>query len=82
MAKNKLNQVYNIDSRHILESIPQNIEIQTTITSPPYFDMKDYGSKIKLAMDQIYEDYLNDLQNIFGQILKITKVVVTLWIYN
>ena len=44
MAKNKLNQVYNIDSRHILESIPQNIEIQTTITSPPYFDMKDYGA--------------------------------------
>ena len=33
MAKNKLNQVYNIDSRHILESIPQNIEIQTTITT-------------------------------------------------
>lgn len=52
MAKNKLNQVYNIDSRHILESIPQNIEIQTTITSPPYFDMKDYGSEIKLAMDR------------------------------
>ena len=65
MAKNKLNQVYNIDSRHILESIPQNIEIQTTITSPPYFDMKDYGSENQVGYGQIYEDYLNDLQNIF-----------------
>lgn len=80
MAKNKLNQVYNIDSRHILESIPQNIEIQTTITSPPYFDMKDYGSENQVGYGQIYEDYLNDLQNIFGQILKITKDDGTLWI--
>ncbi len=80
MTRNILNRVYNIDSRQILESISQNSEIQTTITSPPYFDMKDYGSENQVGYGQKYEDYLNDLQNIFGQILRITKDDGTLWI--
>jgi hypothetical protein len=36
-------KVFHQDSRKIGQFLPSEIKIQTTITSPPYFDMKDYG---------------------------------------
>ncbi len=43
IVKKKLNTVYNVDSRRISEFFPEDVKIQTTISSPPYYDMKDYG---------------------------------------
>ena len=63
-----MDKVYNIDSRKISEILPDSIQIQTTITSPPYFDMKDYGVENQVGYGQRYDEYLNDLQNIFRQI--------------
>lgn len=75
-----LNKIYNIDARKIAETIPNNVKIQTTITSPPYFDMKDYGCENQVGFGQTYDQYLCDLQGIFQQVLNITKENGTLWI--
>lgn len=75
-----MNSIFKRDSREILDQLPENIRINTTITSPPYFDMKNYGSKNQIGYGQSYQDYLNDLQQIFGDILKITEEDGTLWI--
>ena len=75
-----LNTIYNIDSRLLLDTIPKEILIQTTITSPPYFDMKDYGVENQIGYGQKYDDYLDDLQFIFKQVLERTKKDGTLWI--
>jgi len=75
-----MDKVYNIDSRKISEILPDSIQIQTTITSPPYFDMKDYGVENQVGYGQRYDEYLNDLQNIFRQIKDKTKEDGTLWI--
>ncbi len=72
--------VYNEDARNILESISPNIKVRTTITSPPYFDMKDYGTDNQIGYGQTYQDYLLDLQSIFQDVLKITEDDGTLWI--
>ena len=58
--KDKLNTIYNIDSRRISEVLSDNIRIQTTISSPPYFDMKDYGEDDQIGYGQSYEDYLQE----------------------
>lgn len=75
-----LNRIYNIDARKIAETIPNDVKIQTTITSPPYFDMKDYGCKNQVGFGQTYDQYLHDLQDIFRQVLSVTKGNGTLWI--
>lgn len=75
-----LNIIYNIDARRIAETIPNDVKVQTTITSPPYFDMKDYGCENQVGFGQTYEQYLHDLQDIFGQVLSVTKENGTLWI--
>jgi DNA modification methylase len=80
MSKERINIVYNIDSRNIGSILPNKSLIQTTITSPPYFDMKDYGMKNQIGFGQTYENYLDDLQSIFKDILNRTKDNGTLWI--
>lgn len=74
------NHIYNIDSRKISETLDKAFQIQTTITSPPYFDMKDYGVDGQVGYGQKYEDYLDDLKLIFKQVLHQTKDDGTLWI--
>ena len=80
MSKKQTNIVYNIDSRNIGSILPNKSLIQTTITSPPYFDMKDYGVENQIGFGQTYEKYLDDLQCIFKDILNRTKDNGTLWI--
>lgn len=74
------NCIYNVDSRKISEILNKDVQIQTTITSPPYFDMKDYGVDGQVGYGQKYDDYLDDLQSIFGQVYTYTKDNGTLWI--
>lgn len=75
-----MNKVYNGDSRCLSEILPEGVQVQTTITSPPYFDMKDYGVEGQIGFGQKYEEYLEDLKEIFAQIYTVTKDDGTLWI--
>lgn len=77
---NKINTVYNIDARKILETIPLETKISTTITSPPYYDMKDYQVENQIGYGQTYDEYLNDLKSIFESIYNITNDDGSLWI--
>ncbi|GAC1030780.1 hypothetical protein thsps21_16070 [Pseudomonas sp. No.21] len=72
------NTISNSDARKIADLRIK--EITTTITSPPYFDMKDYGSKNQIGFGQTYKQYLDDLQKVFQSIYESTKSCGTLWI--
>lgn len=79
-SSKKINIVYNKDARTILKTVSPKIKVQTTITSPPYFDMKDYNSENQVGYGQTYSDYLDDLKSIFKGVFDITKEDGTLWI--
>ncbi len=72
--------IYNVDARNILQILRPETQIQTTITSPPYFDMKDYGIDGQIGFGQSYNDYLDDLKQVFSGVLERTKSDGTLWI--
>lgn len=74
------NIIFHADVRKIKEYIKETNYISTTITSPPYFDMKDYGSENQIGFGQSYEEYLLDLKSVFQDIYSITKDDGTLWI--
>ncbi|MBR4811023.1 MAG: DNA adenine methylase [Bacteroidaceae bacterium] len=78
--KKKYNVVYNEDSRKLSSILPADITIQTTITSPPYFDMKDYGVDGQIGYGQKYNDYLEDLKYVFSQVYEKTSNSGTLWV--
>ena len=75
-----INRILNSDSRRMSEIISKDIRIQTTITSPPYYDMKDYGVDGQVGFGQKYDDYLNDLKSIFAHVFDYTKEDGTLWV--
>ena len=79
-SQNHINIVHNKDARSILKFIPPEIKVRTTITSPPYYDMKDYDSDNQIGYGQTYENYLEDLKSIFSSVYKITEEDGSLWI--
>jgi DNA modification methylase len=75
----ELNKVYHIDARKI-ETIIEKPIVDVTITSPPYFDLKDYDSKEQIGYGQDYKTYLNDLKLVFEKVYNVTKDSGTLWV--
>ena len=68
-----------MDARDIA-SISNSPFVDVTITSPPYFDMKDYGYPEQIGFGQKYDDYLNDLRKVFKGIYELTKDTGSLWV--
>jgi len=75
----KYNEIYQRDAREISSIIPEGV-VDVTITSPPYFDMKDYGYKEQIGFGQTYKEYLDDLFLVFEGVYKCTKSSGSLWV--
>lgn len=74
-----MSKVFLDDARNLNNKIkPYSLDV--TITSPPYFDMKDYGHSDQIGFGQSYETYLNDLKGIFKKIYDATKNTGSLWV--
>jgi len=76
---NTVFKLHEKDAR-LLDKYIKNRIITTTITSPPYYNMKDYGSEHQIGFGQGYQEYLNDLKDVFQKIYDVTKENGTLWI--
>ena len=76
---NHLNMVYIGDARLLSKNLQDN-SINVTITSPPYFDLKDYDRPNQIGFGQKYETYLEDLKDVFREIFRATKSDGSLWI--
>ena len=54
--------------------------LTATITSPPYWGLKDYGHSKQIGHGQSYEQYLADSRAIFGTIFRHTREDGVLWL--
>lgn len=68
------------DARQLHRSLPATEFVDVTITSPPYWNLKDYGSKKQIGFGQSYEDCLVDLSHVFQGVHSVTKPSGSLWI--
>lgn len=57
------------DSRKMQELNNESIEL--VVTSPPYWQLKDYGSKSQIGFDDSYEDYINNLNLVWQECFRI-----------
>lgn len=82
MHEKEFDSIYKVhlgDARGLVNTLP-NSSVDVTITSPPYFDLKDYGSDNQIGFGQDYETYLSDLEQVFAGIYSATKDEGSLWI--
>lgn len=52
-------RVINADSRWMTEVEDESVHL--VVTSPPYWQLKDYGHEGQIGFDDSYEDYVNNL---------------------
>jgi DNA modification methylase len=80
MKRGILDTYHISDARQLLSVLPAIQFVDTTITSPPYWNLKDYGSKNQVGFGQKYDEYLEDLAKIFSAVNRVTKSAGSLWI--
>ena len=74
--KEQLNKIHRGDCNEILQTQPDN-SIDLIITSPPYFQQRDYGGG-GIGNEKTVEEYVENLMQIFKECVRITKKTGTL----
>lgn len=77
--KNKAFSYYVEDSRNI-KKILVNKKVDVIITSPPYWNLKDYGVDNQIGFGQSYERYLEELITILNNCKEILNDKGSMWI--
>ncbi len=62
-------KIVNADSRDMSEL--QNNSIHLVITSPPYWQLKDYGTDTQIGYHHSYEDYINNLNLVWKECYRV-----------
>lgn len=79
MVTDALNTLHIGDARVIIPTLPKE-SIQTVITSPPYFQLRDYGINGQIGQENTIEDYVDHLIDVFSKIKPILKNNGTVWL--
>ena len=67
------------DARAVLSRLPADL-VQTTITSPPYWGLRDYGVPEQVGLEDSPQDYVAALRSIFNEVHRVTRADGTLWL--
>jgi len=90
-SDSNLFELHNADARSAVSELRTYQEnttvsdeqlLDTTVTSPPYYDLKEYGSDDDDEVGQhgSYVEYLNELRELFNDVYKLTKQDGSLWV--
>jgi len=71
LGKLDINKIYLGDCSEILKTLPNN-SVDLVITSPPYFQQRDYGGG-GIGNEKTVEEFVESLVTIFKECVRITK---------
>ncbi len=72
-----MDQYHIQDARSLTTVVKQKVDV--IITSPPYFDLKDYGSSNQIGFGQQYDDYMQDMNRVLQQCFEVTSDSGCMW---
>ena len=67
------------DALEVLEGVPDG-GIDCVVTSPPYFQQRDYGHEAQIGMEATPEEYVRRLVRLFAAVRRVLSPDGTLWI--
>jgi DNA modification methylase len=67
------------DARRVLQDLPSE-SIQTIVTSPPYFGLRDYGKDAQIGLEETPSEYVNALVEVFREAKRVLREDGTLWL--
>lgn len=75
----KVNYIYNGNTLDVLKELPDK-SIDMCITSPPYWNMRDYNENGQLGLEYTTGEFIDNLYNIFHEVKRVLKDEGSLWI--
>ena len=67
------------DNRQALKELP-DASVQTVVTSPPYWGLRDYGHDNQIGLEQSPEDFIEQLCIVFDEVWRVLKDDGTIWV--
>ena len=67
------------DSRSVLRRVPSDL-VQTTVTSPPYWSLRDYDIAGQIGLESSLDSYIESLVGVFEEVRRVTRDDGTLWL--
>lgn len=67
------------DGVSVLSHLPQE-SIDCVVTSPPYWQLRDFGVKGQLGLEATLDDYTAKLCAVFDEVRRALKDTGTLWV--
>jgi DNA modification methylase len=69
------------DCREIMERwATKGVQVQTCITSPPYFGLRDYGHEGQIGLEETVDDYVAAMVDVFKRVKDLLAEDGTLWL--
>jgi DNA modification methylase len=69
------------DCREIMSRwASEGVKVQTCVTSPPYFGLRDYGHGGQIGLEETVDDYVAAIVGVFKQVWEILQDDGTLWL--
>lgn len=75
----ELNKIYIGDCVQTMKTWPEAF-VQTCITSPPYFALRDYGVEGQLGLENSPEEYIAKMVEVFREVKRVLRDDGTLWL--
>lgn len=67
------------DCLEVLKKLPDQ-SVQTCVTSPPYWGLRDYGVSGQLGLEKTPEEYVANMVAVFREVRRVLKDDGTLWL--
>lgn len=71
--------IHNGDCLEILPTLPAE-SVQTCITSPPYFGLRDYGCEGQIGLEPTPDEFVAALVAVFREVRRVLRDDGTLWL--
>jgi len=75
----KINTIYNESCLDTLKKMPNDF-LDCVITSPPYWQLRDYGYNGQWGLEPTFNEYLEHLWEMMDEIYRVLKPTGTCWI--
>lgn len=75
----EINKVYNEPCLETIRKMPDEF-LDSVITSPPYWQLRDYGYDGQWGLEPTYKEYLEHLWEMMDEIYRVLKPSGTVWI--
>src|SRR3990167_5831223 len=76
---NNKDKIIQGDSLEILKTFPDE-SIDCCITSPPYWNLRDYGVEGQLGLEKTPEEYVAKMVEVFREVKRVLKKEGILWL--